>query len=498
LRCAAFGVLNLLLVSSPVVARHAHRAAALPAHNFVNVDLTAPAPAPPAPGTFRLSVVLFDSASVVHNGDTVTFDALAISKTFGRYYSGNKEVGAPEGSIVFNTERFRASCGWRTLRRIPTPATPYEVGERYQPFAFQPQNLQDWFVAPFSQFTTLIDKICEGQPLGAAKGFGSIAAAVDAWKDKFSALPTLIPRIAGAPPAQASMESPASARLRVIATDGSNGNTLLLDTANVAHAGQTATAQSFAVLGPDAQRLGGEYLSVAALRTVRYDCAARTMTVIAQVNWDRSERLAGATQAAFAPRGASESPVIKAEIDTACGNTPPPSGAEYATVQAAWHAARDGWPPPATDTWLPCLWNGASADGKDAYLAQWTGAPDEKRFQPQAAEIQVLIAACAIPQNYADFALDKLRFYATERAALQRLAARELDEARILAAWRDLGWTERLHLSHDFHSFETSDIEDQLAFQDSFATSLGLRSGDAAARKWLGDYLYAQAWIEGA
>lgn len=290
---------------------------------------------------------------------------------------------------------------------------------------------------------------------------------------------------------------PTPHRYRVVATDPTSGNILLLDLANITRDGQTATAQSLALLGPEAQRFSSDGTGVAMLRDVRYDCMARTMTVIDQAHWDRDERLAGQTQTETAPRGANEAPVIKAEIDAACGSAPP-DGPDFPSVLAAWHAMRDRWAPSPMDAWIPCLWNHASAESRDAYVTQWTGVPGEKRFQVQQTDAQPLIAACAIPESYADMALDKLRFHAAERATLQRLAARRLEEATILAAWHALDWTERLRFIHDCRSLATSDIEDQLAFKDRFATSLGLRSSDADGRKWLSEYIYAQAWIEGA
>src|SRR5580692_11173845 len=104
IRYAAYGALSLLLVAAPAAAKHPRPTAppSPPAHNFVNVDLTASVPVPPGPGSFRYSVVLLDAASVVRSGNTVTFDTLSISRSFGHYMSGNREVGPPEGTIVFN------------------------------------------------------------------------------------------------------------------------------------------------------------------------------------------------------------------------------------------------------------------------------------------------------------------------------------------------------------------------------------------------------------
>ena len=447
LRASLF-VLTAVLAAVPAGARHSQSAlpSTLSEHNFVNVDLTSPAPAPPASGVVRLGVTLLDAASLVRDGDTVRFEALSISKTIGHYMSGNQEVGPPEGIVVFNTQRYQASCGWRTQRNIFTPVAPYIPGERFQPFALQPQFLQDAFLAPFSQFTTALDRTCEGRSLNTAKGFTSVAAAVDAWKDNFSALPTAVPRIVGRPPAAPSIEVAPSARFRAIATDRSNGNTLFLNLSSVIRDGQSATGQSLALLGPNAQRFSGEYAAVVALRNVQYDCAARTMTVTVQADWDRDERFAGETLAAFAPRSAKEASVIETEIETACGTVPPPAGADYSSIQEAWHAIRDSWPPSWLESWLPCLWNHASPDSTNAYVAHWTGASDAQLFRPPEAEMQPLSVACGIPREYADLAFVKLRYYATERAALSRLAGRDLDDAKILAAWRGQGWTERLKL----------------------------------------------------
>ena len=502
-------VLAVLLVATPVAAKHARPAPPpLPPHNFVNVDLTVPAPAPPAPGASRLSVALLDAASVVHSGDRVTFDALTISKTFGLYMSGIRSDGPPEGTIVFNTERYQASCGWRTIHMIALPAAPYQAGARYQPFAYQPVSLQDTFLEPFSEFTVAVDKICEGRPPGAARGFGSAAEAVAAWQDDFGALPPpprmvampAPPRMVPAPPPipKSGDGEPAQRQFRSIATDAATGNALYLDAASVVRDGAAATAQSLVLLGPDAQRFAGEGVGVAALRTVRYDCAAHTMTVIAEEVRDRDERVVVTTHTAFAPRGAGEGQVIKSEIDAACGNAPPPDNPAYSSVLAAWHAARDTLGA-AADGGVVALFVEPHSAGKPGRLYRaMDRRAERKAVSGSAGRIRPpLLAACAIAPAYADFALDKLRFYANERAALQKLTARKLDEATILAAWRGLGWTERLLRDHAFHSGVENDIQDRLTFQNSFSISLGLSSADADGRIWLAQYVWSLAWIEG-
>ena len=368
----------------------------------------------------------------------------------------------------------------------------------FQPFALQPQFLQDAFLAPFSQFTTALDRTCEGRSLNTAKGFTSVAAAVDAWKDNFSALPTAVPRIVGRPPAAPSIDVAPSARFRAIATDRSNGNTLFLNLSSVIRDGQSATGQSLALLGPNAQRFSGEYAAVVALRNVQYDCAARTMTVTAQADWDRDERFAGEhlphLLRAVQKKPQSSRPrsiPLAAPFLRRRGRTIHQfkrRGTPFA-IAGRHHGWRAGYPVSGT-TPRPTARTRMSRIGPARPTRNFSD-----RRRPKSNRCR---SPAGYPREYADLAFVKLRYYATERAALSRLADRDLDDAKILAAWRGQGWTERLKLIQDFHSFTTSDIEYGLAFRDRFATTLGLRSSDADGRKWLGEYIRSQAWIEGS
>ena len=90
----------ILVCTAPSTAKHktATPQTVGPAHNFIGVDLNASIPDAPSPR--HMDVKLLDTVTATRSGDTVTFDVLTISKSFGHYMSGTTDVGPPEGTIM--------------------------------------------------------------------------------------------------------------------------------------------------------------------------------------------------------------------------------------------------------------------------------------------------------------------------------------------------------------------------------------------------------------
>ncbi len=490
----------LLLAAVPAgAAKHKTTAAPPPAHNLVDLDLTPSVPAPAAPPHLRLSASLIDSASVTHAADTVSFDTVEIWKSTSHYMTGMKETGPPEGTVVYYTQRYQVSCKWWTIRRLPEPAQDYVPGKPFQPVAITIDTMQDEFITPQSRYVTLIDRACSGGPLNAGKGFASVDAALAAWTDKFSTMPTtsrLAPpalmRYAGPPP-DPWMDGAAPHQFKAVATDPANGNVLFLDTANIVREGQSTTALSFALLGPQTQHFDRMRGSVAALRKARYDCAARTMTVVAQANWDTNARFIGQSQTVFPPRAAGAG----MDIDAVCSSNPSPDGPIYASVETAWDATLAGWPPSPLEAWLPCLWDHVPADKRQGYIAQWKATDIDQFVMVKWDERPALAAACNIPEPSSAAAFSKLGLYADQRAVLQILTAAKLDDAAIMAAWRAKPRADRRHYLELTNNVTTENFPSQQAFENRFADALHVRSYNTDARTALARYTRAQAWIEG-
>src|ERR1700709_2705251 len=132
IRLTALATFALLLIAGPADARH--KLAPLPPaplHNFVNLDLTAPDPAPPAPPHLRMAIDLLDAATARRQGDNVDFDLLTISKSFGHYMSGTAEIGPPEGTIMNTLAHYQASCAWRTQRLTSIGPNYFGVGKSF-------------------------------------------------------------------------------------------------------------------------------------------------------------------------------------------------------------------------------------------------------------------------------------------------------------------------------------------------------------------------------
>jgi len=396
--------LLVLAMSGACAKPHAAKPAPPPKHNYVGFDLKpydANAHNPFEEGMF------VDSASIVRDGDMVGFDVLRI-------------VGALDktpGQIVLH---YRASCGWRDISET-SGRTPGRTE----------------LLVAYSKESLIVDEACAGR-VKAAQGFASVEGVI--------AVPANVPpppMIAPAPtfarnpdkPHPPWMETPHE--FESVYGDDRTGNMLFLDRASAAREGTGITGLSLVLLGED-QRRGGNYTDVAVLRNVRYDCAARTMTITAEAGWNKYGTLIDVFDKSSAPRSAAQSPVIAAEIGAACS----PAAAtaqQFPSVMAAWAFARDRWPASRTATYAQCLWAHLPEGRRETYLAGNLKTP-LIAHEEQAG----LFALCAIPESPFPDAMSALARYAWSRKAL---AETKLDENALLAAWRAVPLQDRLRVA---------------------------------------------------
>lgn len=335
---AAFCAVMILAAAVPAAAGHHARTAKKPPaplppkRNFVALDLTPSVPKPMAT-IWGSRVRLIDSASVRRDGDSVTFDLLEIGENFQETSGPN----APPAYNIWNPtrlEHFRGTCGWRTIKM-----------EHYEESG-DATNMDNWswsntfFVDARSPYRTVLDRVCAGQPLNAAAGVTTVEAAVAMWRGMFpdpahQAVPVMFPQ---APPSQPTWTGgPNGHRFTAVASDAATGDALFLDIATLLRDGDNLTGVDFELLGPGARDLHATAFAVGRERQMHYDCRARTATVLAQASWNAQVKFIAAFDGTDGPHGASESPVIAAEIAAACDGIPA-SAPSFPSLEAAWQS----------------------------------------------------------------------------------------------------------------------------------------------------------------
>ena len=265
-----------------------------------------------------------DTATAMRNGDSVSFETLGL---YEKWYNG---VGgdAPMGTILVDQVRRVVSCLWRTQKIIALPPDD--------------KNRPEAFLNAGFDLLPIIDLLCAGKPLDAATGFASVDAVLAAWKDNFTPVNKIPPPTFWSPPAIVPDDWWAKGEHRFVAVlrDPGTGKVLYLDRGTLARDGDTVTAATFALLGADAQRPTKEF-SIAftgRMRQARYDCAAGTMTALAEADFNRAQHLALQSQTASAPRG----PEAKTEIDAVCA-APAADETSFRSFQDVWAHEQKNW-----------------------------------------------------------------------------------------------------------------------------------------------------------
>ncbi len=495
LGCLVAGALTVAVGATPSSARHKAVTPQPPvaAYNFVGLDLSASAPG--ASNAPRMAVTLLDTASAARLGDTVTFDVLTISKSFGHYMQGTKEIGPPEGTIMHGSSTYAASCNWRTIRLVSVTPNFWGAGQE-MPVRLLSANQQNAFLGPGSPYLPVIDRLCGNTPLNAAKGYASVDAAVTAWSTTFAGGPhgPFAPPVPAtvrpaAPFAMDGIDATKPHRFVRIETDTATGNVRYLDRGTLARDASHVTALTFSLLGPEAQNWNNG--GVAVLQVVNYDCDAHTMTVVRQSDFDRFETLRSTADLPFAPRSVDAT----AQIAAACATGDDNQG--LSSTEAVWTATQSEWPARPESVWAACLWNNLPAVRRQTYTDHWTGDVGD-RFFVQQSEVPAVFAGCNIPDVHQDDALHSVQQFAMQRAAVARLAARKLDEPALIAAWRALPNADRRRVVRAAHTLNMDDIKFEVGVLVALATRLGVTASDIEGNKWLNAYFTSETFLEGA
>ncbi len=390
-----------------------------------------------------------DTDSVRRDGDEVSLDFLRVVWTFTLKPNKPGETQTqPIVNLNANLEHYRLSCAWRTELSLPT-VEEYDDNGALVRDTHGPEGARA-FIGSKSSLISVLDRACAGQPLEHAKGFSSVANAIIWSKTQMGAAPAGLPPIAA--PRPDPVETPWMVgelphRFAHVDVADDRGAALYLDTANLKRRGGAASGISFAVLGAIDQRAASDYVQVAVLRRVEYDCKAETMTVTAQAGWTRGGELNSVHDNSFTPRKASESPVIAAEIAAACHGQGLAATPVYADVFDAWGAERSRWPARLEPVWsVSCIWTGLGVDSQNRMIeAIKSNTRVNLGLTPEA--YAKLLADCRVPTAAKYEAQSKLSRYLVRATAIQYFQSKGVSEQRLRDSWLNLSWRERALLT---------------------------------------------------
>jgi hypothetical protein len=453
-------------------------------HNFVRLGKMS---FPGAGGEY------LDTASLRKIDGEVLFDTLQINLTYRLQVQPTK-TEAHLGAVL---EHHLYSCAWQSERLVAQGETYGDASAASMPTHFGGGRGGGEFGAGWHR--PFVERACAGLAPESESGADSAEAAFAAFKaaqPPGSALPA-VPVIAMPPPKpveQAWMAGEKPHRFVPVAIFDPRGAVLFLDMGNLVRDGAHASGLSLAVLGPDDQRGASSFGSTVALRSVSYDCAARTLTLQQQASWNRYGVFQGPLGGNGEARAGRLSPILAAEIDAACADHPRPATRAFASIEDAWDFARSQWPP-RQQTWkASCLWDATPQAARDAYLAGRRA--NQARPLPLTPDaLKPIIRACGVlgaDEGSARWAFGR---YALQRSAIDRLgAAHGVTEAALYKAWRELSWRERERLAamQSVISGDDQRVESQLVWRVSAA--LGLTTDED--RQEVKDYLDTEAVLE--
>ena len=460
--------------------------AATESHNFVNLDLTKGVEPSPE-GQLRFSVWLIDTESAKKGGDTIQFDELELSPTW--------HTIAPKTSaqhLDARIVRYEVSCGWRSVRGLAGVAANTTAPR----FFYSPRG--GLLRADMAE-NLVIDRLCAGIPLDAARGAKSIDEAINLWSEGlgtnfYNAITVQhVLRTDATPYPLSWMIGEAPHSFVPIPTKNSSDNMLFLDLVNTKRDGDVVSASSLVVLGP--QFSDRTFDPVVALRSVHYDCTSRTLTVLSQTFWNSfGDSIAGGGSA-FGKRTATESPVTAADIHAACG-AESSAAQTFATIEDAWSYARMRWPARPRPAWLSCIWEHFPEAVRTDYLTKWQDsfAGGAVAYAPSLPKPDASIAtACGNAHPFQAL----IATYGIERAALGTLSSAHIDEAQLKSAFGALPLLEQRQYVKSHYVAGADNPQLDAVVLNAVTARLGIAPSDATARTALQRYLEADAKLDG-
>jgi hypothetical protein len=456
-------------------------------HNFVNLDLTWQTPVTPQPHHLPWAASLVDADSAVRTGDRINFDMLELQRSLlerdGRGISG--------GHMQWRIDHYQVSCGWRTIRKLPNRPADFDVTVAGRPAYADPFNQQENFLNPDSAFASFTDKLCAGLPLAAARGAPGVEAAVAAWKDNLQPGGVVNVIALGSKPGIPEWMPGKTYRFEPIQTEAATGDRLFLDHANLTRDSETVTGFELAILGPEAQRHSWQMIEMVALRRVRYDCAGRSLTVLAQGYWDRFGTFFEKSEIASVPRGAQQSPTIAADIAAACERNPQVPAQSFPSVMEAWAFARTQWPAATEPAWAACVWNHFPGDER-AHLLEHPPSNFKFLTKDELAALKTCGDADMSPWR-SGFLFSA---YAEQRAMLPTLTQDTVNETRIQSLWQEIPWLDRQRYVRGVKTYGSNDPQFQNNLVAALLDKLGVPRSHDSTRQALSRYLQAEATLE--
>jgi hypothetical protein len=302
--------------------------------------------------TSPYSMSFWDAGDIRRDGDHIEIGVLRIS------------VGRGTPIFVWGSlQRTRTSCEWETIDRFLGAVrydsaghaleTPDELAARPAPF------VQPTFYGPYGAYAGIIGAACDPDFQVPVTALPSVAAAMDLGRRILKPLPPstttntiMVQRVALQPlqPLPGYLDL-GPYRFGVIASEPSSGNMAFLDWAGLRRSGAQAAALILDVLGDDTPPAPRWTIATIALRSVRFDCAARTLTYLGYATFDKTMTVRSQDNLAWPARSVRHWRLGAALLDAACSGGEPAQ--TFATLDGAIAFQRQLHPLRTENTPLP-------------------------------------------------------------------------------------------------------------------------------------------------
>ncbi|GEM_PF-2288017 len=429
----------------------------------------------------------WDLNSVKPVGDGFDLQLVDISYS----YSYSIIAGSTDVTVKLSSyqQGIRISCGWRTVQYAVRDNVD-QGGGVFRP-ADEERLSAPSFLSPDKPYGRLAELMCGGDH-AAQSGLTQAQAEAEAEarlvKDKVVPPPIMLRQATtlDAPPwaARAHRFEP------LPLAPGALGRTYLDALSMVRQGGEVETVALAALPSPGRADLRAH---AAEMRSTRYDCRRKTLTVQSSAVWNGYGGLVRVEEKPAPPRAAAQSPAIAAEIEAACGSFKADGAPAIDALAAIAANQEDALSPRAWK--ISCVWDGLTPDQRVPWIDMWDGR--DRNVFPELRGGELLVAkGCGATSSEVSVAAQALRQRAIQYGVTQRLIDRygALFEQRTLAAWNALPEMDRRRFAQPWRDAATSEREFQTTLILRMAKTIGLKSRDDVML--LAQYLKSQAALQ--
>ncbi len=447
-------------------------------------------------------VEFLDTDSLRRTGDILEFDTVSVSYSYSFSLKPGESMKLDlsdiqtrklKVSLDTKVEHLRVSCGWRTIARPDMDAVPADLK---LPPGMSPPDQE--FLSPNDRLTAVVDRICSGETVTGDKSIRSVKAATARAKKLMDPPHTPSPSPAKPDPVEPGWAGGMhafsrldTASLEAVPADGQG--LLFIDRKALKRAGSRVEGVTLLMMGNRALRYSYQSNDPVVMRKMTYDCTAGLMWVTAEARWNRYGILTLVSEISALPRARTHSPIIAAEIDSACADTPKPDAAAYANLDEAWAFARKDWPQaPAPGFDVVCLWNAMPADWRSRIRDHWaTKGPDAAPLPPGATETAA--HQCAVPDGERKAASQAMSLYIPQRGAVAFLNTQGIIENQLAYVFDNLPWRERQRLKKTVDANSPADRQFQADIANRMSAQLGVTTRAGAEQVFV--YMMTRAGL---